>query len=102
MIKRLLGLTPKTARVVRANGNEDDVPLGEVKPGDLLRVRPGEKVPADSVVIEGRSAVDESMISGEPIPVEKEPGTKVVGGTINGTGSLLVRAERVGNDSLLA
>jgi len=101
-IKRLLGLTPKTARIVRASGAEEDVPLNAVKPGDVLRVRPGEKVPADSIVVDGRSSVDESMISGEPIPVEKESGSKVIGGTINGTGSLLVRAERVGNDSLLA
>ena len=78
------------------------MPLEQVQPGDLLRVRPGEKVPVDGVVMEGRSSVDESMISGEPIPVEKEPGGKVVGATVNGTGSLLVRAERVGSDTLLA
>jgi Cu+-exporting ATPase len=101
-IKRLLGLAPKTARVVRGDGQEADVPLAEVHPGDLLRVRPGEKVPVDGTVTEGRSAVDESMISGEPIPVEKEPGSRVVGGTINGTGTLLMRAEKVGSDMLLA
>jgi Cu+-exporting ATPase len=101
-IRKLLGLAPKTARIVRPDGREEDVPLDQVRPGDLLRVRPGEKVPVDAVVTEGRSAVDESMITGEPIPVEKEPGTRVIGGTVNGTGSLLVRAERVGADTLLA
>jgi Cu+-exporting ATPase len=101
-IRKLLGLAPKTARVVRADGREEDVPLPQVRPGDLLRVRPGEKVPVDGVVVEGRSAVDESMVSGEPIPAEKAPGAKVVGGTVNGTGGLLVRAEKVGADTLLA
>ena len=101
-IRKLLGLAPKTARVVRPDGGEEDVPLEQVQPGDLLRVRPGEKVPVDGVVVEGRSSVDESMISGEPIPVEKEPGAKVVGGTVNGTGGLLMRAEKVGTDTLLA
>jgi Cu+-exporting ATPase len=101
-IKRLLGLAPKTARVVRGDGREEDIPLEQVRPGDILRVRPGEKVPVDGTVTEGRSAVDESMISGEPIPVEKEPGSKVVGGTVNGIGSLLMRAEKVGSDTLLA
>ncbi len=101
-IKRLLGLAPKTARIVRGDGREEDIPLEQVRPGDMLRVRPGEKVPVDGTVTEGRSAVDESMISGEPIPAEKEPGNKVVGGTINGTGGLLVRAEKVGSDTLLA
>jgi Cu+-exporting ATPase len=101
-IKNLLGLAPKTARLVHADGREEDIPLDEVRAGDLLRVRPGEKVPVDGVVIEGRSTVDESMISGEPIPVEKEPGSKVVGATVNGTGTLLMRAERVGRDTLLA
>jgi Cu+-exporting ATPase len=101
-IRRLLGLAPKTARVVRPDGREEDVPLDRVRPGDLLRVRPGEKAPVDGTVTEGRSAVDESMISGEPIPVEKEPGSKVIGGTVNGTGSLLVRADRVGEDTVLA
>jgi Cu+-exporting ATPase len=101
-IRRLLGLTPKTARVVRDHGVEEDVPLEIIRPGDLLRVRPGEKVPVDAVVTEGRSAVDEAMITGEPIPVEKEPGAKVIGGTVNGTGALVIRAERVGADTLLA
>src|SRR5262249_50774103 len=101
-IKRLLGLAPHTARIVRPDGREEDVPLESVQPGDLLRVRPGEKVPVDGVVTEGRSAVDESMLSGEPIPVEKEPGAKLIGATVNGTGTLLMRAERVGSDTLLA
>ena len=100
-IRKLLGLAPKTARVVR-EGGEHDVPLSDVKVGDICRVRPGEKVPVDGIVTEGRSAVDESMVTGEPIPTEKQPGAKVTGGTINTTGSLLVRAERVGNDTLLA
>src|SRR5207248_1588675 len=101
-IRRLLGLAPKTARVVRPDGREEDIPLGHVRVGDRLRVRPGEKVPVDGTVAEGRSSVDESMVSGEPIPVEKEPGAKVIGGTINGTGGLLIRADRVGDDTLLA
>jgi Cu+-exporting ATPase len=101
-IRRLLGLAPRTARRVRPDGGEEDVPLEQVQVGDVLRVRPGEKVPTDGVVVEGRSAVDESMLSGEPIPVEKETGSKVVGGTVNGTGALLMRAERVGADTLLA
>lgn len=101
-IKRLLGLAPKTARRVNPDGSENDVPLAQIKVGDSLRVRPGEKVPADGSVIEGRSNLDESMISGEPLPVEKEPGSKVVAATVNGTGSLLVKAEKVGGDTLLA
>jgi Cu+-exporting ATPase len=101
-IRRLLGLAPKTARVVRPDGREEDVPVAEVRPGDVVRVRPGEKVPVDGTVTDGRSAVDESMISGEPIPVEKAQGAKVIGGTVNGTGALLVRAERVGDDTVLA
>ncbi len=101
-IRKLLGLVPKTARVVRPDGKEEDVPLASVRPGDVVRVRPGEKAPVDGVVTEGRSSVDESMISGEPIPVAKEPGSKVVGGTVNGTGGLLVRAEKVGADTVLA
>jgi Cu+-exporting ATPase len=100
-IKQLLGLAPKTARVVH-DGHEQDVPLPHVKVGDTLRIRPGEKIPVDGVVIDGRSAIDESMVTGEPIPVEKETGSRVTGGTINGTGSLLMRAERVGSDTLLA
>jgi P-type Cu+ transporter len=101
-IRKLLGLAPRTARVVRPDGREEDVPLAQLRPGDLLRVRPGEKVPVDCTVVEGRSAVDESMISGEPIPLEKEPGARVIGATVNGTGGLLVRADRVGSDTLLA
>ena len=101
-IKALLGLAPKTARVLRDDGNEVDVPLGEVHPGDRLRVRPGEKIPVDGVVLEGASSVDESMISGEPIPVEKAKGDRVTGATLNGTGTLVMRAERVGAETLLA
>jgi Cu+-exporting ATPase len=100
-IRALLGLAPKTAR--RVNGaSEEDVPVDQVRVGDLLRVRPGEKVPVDGVITDGRSSVDESMISGEPVPVEKAPGEKVVGATVNGTGSLLMRAERVGRDTMLS
>jgi Cu+-exporting ATPase len=101
-IRKLLGLAPSTARLVRPNGTEEDVPLAMVMVGSLLRVRPGEKVPVDGVVVEGSSRVDESMISGEPIPVKKEPNDTVVGATVNGTGSFLMRAERVGRDTLLA
>jgi Cu+-exporting ATPase len=100
-IKRLLGLAPRTARVVR-DGREEDVSIEAVRPGDRLRVRPGEKVPVDGTVIEGTSAVDESMVSGEPIPVEKGPGDAVIGGTVNGTGGLLIRADRVGENTVLA
>jgi len=101
-IRALLGMAPKTARRVREDGGEEDVPLEEVQPGDRLRVRPGEKVPVDGVVIEGHSSVDESMISGEPIPVEKDEGDRAVGATVNQTGSLVIRAEKVGSDTLLA
>jgi len=101
-IRALLGLAPKTARVLREDGRETDVPLDQVKLGDRLRVRPGEKVPVDGVVLEGGSSVDESMITGEPIPVEKKPGARVTGATVNGTGTLVMRAERVGTDTLLA
>ena len=101
-IKALLGLAPKTARMVGDDGRESDVPLDQVKLGDRLRVRPGEKIPVDGVVLEGHSSVDESMVTGEPIPVEKEPGSRVTGGTVNGTGSIVMRAERVGSDTLLA
>ncbi|MGC2457822.1 MAG: heavy metal translocating P-type ATPase [Gallionellaceae bacterium] len=101
-IKLLLGLAPKTARIVRAGGNEEDIPLEKVQPGDVLRVRPGEKVPVDGVVMEGVSALDESMVTGESIPVEKTTGARLIGATVNGTGSLLMRAERVGSDTLLA
>ncbi|OYV71865.1 MAG: copper-translocating P-type ATPase, partial [Deltaproteobacteria bacterium 21-66-5] len=101
-IKKLLGLAPKTARRLQDDGTEDDVPLDAVLVGDRLRVRPGEKVPVDGVVLEGRSTLDESMVSGEPIPVEKQAGDRVVGATINGTGSLVMRAEKVGADTLLS
>jgi Cu+-exporting ATPase len=101
-IKALLGLAPKTARRISQDGKEADVALNEIQVGDRLRVRPGEKVPTDGSVIEGRSSVDESMVSGEPIPVEKSVDAKVVGGTINGTGSFVMKAERVGADTLLA
>ena len=100
-IRQLLGMAPKTARRIQ-DGAEADVPLADVKVGDLLRVRPGEKIPTDGSVVEGKSAVDESMVSGEPVPVEKTPGSAVTGATINGTGSLMIRAERVGSDTLLA
>src|SRR5215468_9495785 len=101
-IKALLGLAPKTARLMRAGGTEVDLPLEQVKPGDRLRVRPGEKMPVAGIIIEGSTSVDESMITGEPIPVEKTNGSKVTGGTVNGTGSFIMRAERVGSDTLLA
>jgi Cu+-exporting ATPase len=101
-LRKLLGLAPKTARVIGPDGREQDIPLELVQPGDLLRIRPGEKVPVDGVVTEGHSSVDESMISGEPIPVEKVPGSKVIGGTVNGNGGLVMRAERVGSETLLA
>ena len=100
-IRALLGLAPKTARVIR-HGAEQDIPVDDVHVGDLLRVRPGERIPVDGEVVDGRSAVDESMITGEPIPVEKDRGARVTGGTINGTGSVTIRAERVGSDTLLA
>ena len=101
-IRALLGLQPKTARRLRDDSGEEDIPLAHVHVGDRLRVRPGERVPVDGVVIEGRSAVDESMVSGEPIPVEKVPGSRVTGGTVNTTGSFVMRAERIGADTLLA
>jgi Cu+-exporting ATPase len=100
-IRALLDLTPKTARVLR-DGAERDIPLEQVQPGDQLRVRPGGKVPVDGTVIEGSSSVDESMLTGESIPVEKEPGSRVIGATVNGTGSFLMRAEHVGSETLLA
>ncbi len=101
-IRALLGLAPKTARRLEADGREVDVPLDQVRPGDRLRVRPGEKVPVDGTVVEGSSSVDESMVSGEPIPVEKTAGDRVIGATVNGTGGLVMEAERVGADTLLA
>jgi Cu+-exporting ATPase len=101
-IRALLGLAPKTARIVDGSGSERDVPLDQVKPGDRLRVRPGEKVPVDGKIIDGDSFVDESMVTGEPIPVEKIRGSKVTGGTVNGNGSFIMVAEKVANDTLLA
>ena len=101
-LKALLGLAPQTARLIRENGIEEDVALDRVKAGDRLRVRPGERVPVDGAVLEGASAINESMITGEPIPVEKAPGSRVTGGAINGTGSFVMRAERVGSETLLA
>lgn len=100
-IRALLGMVPKTARRIK-NGTEEDVPLEDIITGDLLRVRPGEKIPVDGVVIDGSSSVDESMVTGEPIPVEKKSGEKVIGATVNGTGTLIMRAERVGTETLLA
>jgi P-type Cu+ transporter len=101
-IKALLKLAPDTARRIHPDGTEEDVPLDQVHPGDLLRVRPGERVPVDGVVIEGASFVDEAMITGEPLPVEKAPGSHATGGTVNGTGSFVMQAEHVGADTLLA
>lgn len=101
-LRALLGLAPTHARVIGSDGSESDVPLDQVQAGDRLRVRPGEKIPVDGVIEEGRSAVDESMVSGEPIPVEKQTGAKVIGGTINGTGGFVMRAERVGSETLLS
>ncbi len=101
-IKMLLGLAPKTARIVRDDGTEEDIPMEHVQVGDILRVRPGEKIPVDGTVQDGESNVDESMVTGEPIPVEKMSGEKLIGATVNGTGSLLMRAEKVGADTLLA
>jgi Cu+-exporting ATPase len=101
-IKLLLGLAPNTARIVRDDGSEEDVALEQVKPGDILRVRPGDKIPVDGIATSGDSAVDESMVTGEPIPVAKAAGDSLIGATINGNGSLLMRAEKVGADTLLA
>jgi P-type Cu+ transporter len=101
-IKALLGLAPKTARILRAKGAEEDISVDQVQPGDRLRVRPGEKIPVDGMVVEGVSSVDESMITGEPIPVEKSDGSPVTAGTVNGTGGVVIVAKRVGSDTLLA
>jgi Cu+-exporting ATPase len=101
-IRRLLGLTPKTAHLLKPDGTEEEISLDKIQVGDILRIRPGERIPLDGVVTEGKSSVDESMLTGEPVPVEKAPASKVVGGTVNGTGSLLMRVERVGSDTLLA
>ncbi len=101
-IKALLGLAPKFARIIRDSGAEADIPIEQIAPGDRLRVRPGEKIPVDGVVIEGSSSIDESMITGEPVPVEKRAGDRVIGATVNGTGAFVMRAERVGAETLLA
>ncbi|MFP6814949.1 MAG: heavy metal translocating P-type ATPase [Pseudomonadales bacterium] len=101
-IRALLGLAPRTGRIIRADGSEEEIPLEDVRVGDRLRVRPGEKVSVDGVVVDGRSSVDESMISGEPLPVEKVEGDPVIGATLNGTGTLVVQAQRVGADSVLS
>ncbi len=101
-IRALLDLSPKMARVIAADGAEQDIPLEQVKPGDKLRVRPGEKIPVDGVVLDGSSAVDESMITGESMPVEKGSGARVIGATVNSTGALVMRAERVGSETMLA
>jgi Cu+-exporting ATPase len=101
-IRALLDLSPRTARRIGPDGGEEDVPIEAVKPGDLLRVRPGEKLPVDGVIVEGESAVDEAMMTGEPIPAPKQAGDRVIGATVNGTGALVVRAERVGADAVLA
>ena len=101
-IKALLGLAPKTARKINEDGTEEDIPLEHVQNNDRLRVRPGEKIPVDGVVMEGRSSVDESMISGEPIPIEKNQGDRVIGATVNSTGSLVMKAEKVGSDTMLS
>ncbi|MGA9389898.1 MAG: heavy metal translocating P-type ATPase [Candidatus Sulfotelmatobacter sp.] len=101
-IRALLDLSPKTARILNSDSTEKDVPLENVKPGDRLRVRPGEKIPVDGILLEGSSSVDESMITGESMPVEKSPSSKVIGATINGVGSFVMRAERVGGETLLA
>ena len=101
-IRALLGLAPKTALIIRDDGSEEDIPIEQIQRGDRLRVRPGEKVPVDGVVVEGRTSIDESMISGEPIPVDKEIGAKVIGATLNSTGSIVIKAERVGDETLLS
>ncbi|MGH7855305.1 MAG: heavy metal translocating P-type ATPase [Candidatus Binatia bacterium] len=101
-IKALLGLAPKTARLLHDDGREEDVPMDRVQAGDRLRVRPGEKVPVDGLVLEGTTSIDESMVTGEPIPVEKSKGSKVTGGTVNATGSLVMQAQRVGSETLLS
>ena len=101
-IRALLGLAPKTALIIRDDGSEEDIPIEQIQKGDRLRVRPGEKVPVDGVVVEGRTSIDESMISGEPIPVDKEIGAKVIGATLNSTGSIVIKAERVGDETLLS
>jgi Cu+-exporting ATPase len=101
-IRALLGLAPKTARRIKEDGAEEDVPIDQVSPGNILRVRPGEKVPVDGIVTDGASSVDEAMITGEPIPVQKQPGDRIIGATVNGTGTLVMKAEKVGAGTLLS
>src|SRR6202048_4389863 len=101
-IRSLLNLAPQQAHRIAPDGSEKDIPLSEVQRGDHLRVRPGERIPVDGTILEGGSTVDESMVTGEPIPVEKTPGSRVIGGTVNGAGGFVMRAERVGADTLLA
>ena len=101
-IRALMDLAPKTARRIAADGREDEVPIAHILAGERLRVRPGESIPVDGVVLEGKSAVDEALVTGEAMPAEKAPGAKVIGGTINGTGALVMRAEKVGSDTMLA
>jgi Cu+-exporting ATPase len=101
-IKNLLGLAAKRARRIREDGTEADIPIEAIRVGDRLRVRPGEKVPVDGVVLEGTSSINESMVTGEPIPVEKEPGKRIIGATVNGTGSFVMRAEKIGTETLLS
>ncbi|TIU83069.1 MAG: copper-transporting ATPase, partial [Mesorhizobium sp.] len=100
--RALLDLAPKTARLIGEDGSENDVPLDTVKAGDRLRIRPGDAVPVDGIVLEGRSSIDESMLSGEPLPVEKTEGDPLTGGTLNKNGSLIMRAERIGAETTLA
>lgn len=97
-----MGLTPKNARLVEASGEERDAPIDQIQIGNIVRVRPGEKVPVDGIVTEGTSSVDESMLTGEPIPVEKGANDRVTGGTVNGAGGFLMRAEHVGSDTVLS
>jgi Cu+-exporting ATPase len=101
-IKSLLGLAPKTARRIEADGRESDVSLTHVHVGDRLRIRPGEKVPAGGLVLEGASAVDEAMLTGEPLPVSKKPGDRVIGATVNTSGALVMQSERVGSQTMLS
>ncbi|MBN8900115.1 MAG: HAD-IC family P-type ATPase, partial [Rhodospirillales bacterium] len=101
-IRALLNMAPKTARRIKESGEDEEIPLAEVRVGDRLRVRPGDGVPVDGIALEGRGAVDESMVTGESMPVEKQPGDKVIGGTVNGTGALVMRAEKVGSDTMLS
>jgi Cu+-exporting ATPase len=101
-IRMLLGMVPKTARIIRDDGREEDIPLEQIQPDDVLRVRPGERIPVDGIVKQGHSSIDESMVTGEPIPVEKQQGERLIGATVNGTGSLVMQAQRVGADTLLA